>query len=271
MDQRTLWLLVVFYLAEMAVFDTPSVFAQPQTVYQDRASAQRTATSKFPGFLDTNMVEKRSIVADSMGSIDYGVTENFSVGTNVLPFIFTAAGIPMGYVRLRYRILSHSRWPTVFSLFGGGLRETDTTVRRWRGIGFLTSSTSYYFSARNILTGTLFVGWDWEKQRYPQEQVTFNGQSISLGVAINYEHLVGTRFSLVASIASFPVEWRKNTVSRSTARTERTADLLADPMEATLVRGFAQVRLGNWLLTGGGVVFPLSPEFIPWISAAWSS
>jgi hypothetical protein len=113
-------LLAVALLGASAALAPRGALAQRGAAFVEQAASPSAPHSGFPGLLDAEMVGRGDIVADAPWlSISYGVTENLTVGTNVLAALPSAWGAPSALLMARYRHFSTARVSSVISAYGG--------------------------------------------------------------------------------------------------------------------------------------------------------
>ena len=254
----------------VGVFSVPPANAQHNRISGERAFDRNTATNQYPGAANTYMAQKGSVVVDIFGLLDYGLTENVTVGTVLLPLVANIGsfdgGDLTGSLRIRYRFLSRSRWQSVINVVGLGLREYVQDNDEWNWAVGAASSTSYSWSRRNILTGTLSAGYFRANATIQPENARKQVSGTPIGIEFSYERLLGERFSLVGTVSGTPLLWAKNFENWTDVSVE-----IDKPTDSLTLSGTAQVRLGNWLLGVVGIAEPIKGDISPWLIAAWSS
>jgi hypothetical protein len=89
-------------------------------------------------------------------SIDYGVIENLTIGTNALPLLaLSFAQIPVGSFKARYRFFSNSEVSSSLTFYGGGLWIPSSSSNDDKSITFnyfvFTENTFWYLTHSDIL------------------------------------------------------------------------------------------------------------------------
>ncbi len=236
-------------------------------------SPHETAVSGYPGFLDTNLAKPGRFVLDlPLGSLDYGLTPNLTIGTNLwLPLLASMNDGPGGILKLRYRAFSNTRLVSVVTAYGMGASGKGSDGFRnskWKarlGGALVTSGTAYYFSPRSMVTAMVLGGVFLKRRTDTKDGVeTFsNITDFGLSAAISYHHFFGKRVAISATAIRLPQTVRTFETSEASGTTSsRGSDVLG--------RILLEVRAGNWLLTGGGIFAVEARWPAPWLSAAWS-
>ena len=236
--------------------------------YIEQAEPAATPLTGFPGLFDTNMALRGEVVADlPLGSIDYGVTENFTVGTYAIWVLGLAGGQYFPSLKARYRL--YSRGPLEAVVHGLALYldvgddETETDeLRGWMGVGGV--NVSYHLAPRHLLTGSLLGG-----------RMSLNGVSEGDTVLINlngfiagvsYQFNVTPRFTTRVALLSAPLIWGETEAEGLLGTVSFGA--LEALTKRTVLRVMVDLKPGvTWLLSGGGLLHP-SGEVIPWLSVA---
>ena len=114
-----------------------------------------TPLSSFAGYFDTGMVPKNRITLDlPLTGIDYGVSDDFTIGTNSLSSILTTVTIqPFLYLKARYRFFSNKNLSSVITGYGGyfNFASQNNTPQNTTWLLNFTSNTSYFINNNNIL------------------------------------------------------------------------------------------------------------------------
>lgn len=131
------------------------VFAQRGGDSAQQSAAIKTPLSFFAGYFDTGMVPTGSLTFDLpfMG-VDYGVSENFTIGTNTLSSalaVFTLS--PYLYLKARYRFFSAPTVSSVITGYGGYFNFPSQNNNPQFTAWFLnfTNNTSFFINKNNIL------------------------------------------------------------------------------------------------------------------------
>jgi hypothetical protein len=103
----------------------------------------------LPGYFDAHVAGRgRAVLEIPTMTLDYGVTENFTVGVNALPGFILLAGQPAFMGKLRYRFFSTDKLASTISVYGGGFLvtpERSEILSSSLTYGSITSNTTYYF------------------------------------------------------------------------------------------------------------------------------
>lgn len=187
----------------------------------EQSTPPQTFMSAFPGLLDTNVAPHNSIVLElPTFAIDYGVTENWTLGTNALAVAATAYTLtPVVYLQSRYRFFSNNYISSTITGFGGRswngpihslIHIPDSPKFEGNLIG-ITSNTSYYFDKYNTLTFTLIsLRLSFEKSYSSLDSVTTNIYTIAPG--FGYQ-IVPFKFLALSTNFLFPINLNINTAS----------------------------------------------------------
>ena len=87
--------------------------------------------------------------------VDYGVTDNFTIGSNTVSSVLTTITFqPFLYLKARYRFFSNKNISSVITVYGGYFnspsQNNNPQMTSWL-LNF-TNNTSYFFNNNNILT-----------------------------------------------------------------------------------------------------------------------
>jgi hypothetical protein len=115
-----------------------SAFSQPNRAIAQRGSAgtaekasRNSPSSGIPGLFDSNTVFEKSLVADLPSfAIDYGITDNLTLGTSALTAMSTLAWVtdgrnsvpPFLSIKARYRVFTLRNWTASFTGYLSGMR-----------------------------------------------------------------------------------------------------------------------------------------------------
>lgn len=114
----------------------------------------------FLGFFDSDQLVKSSFTGELPNfSVDYGVTERWSIGTNALTAIGLGLGVNSMLLKSRYIFLSDGKIVSALTGYVGGVWG-DISQGEGVLLGLLTSNTSVWLDSRqalgmNIITGVL--------------------------------------------------------------------------------------------------------------------
>ncbi len=241
-----------------------------------RETPPADATTGFPGLLDTNLAEDRRLVLDApLLSARYGVTRNWTIGTNVLTLLPLAGGRVSGLVETRYRLRSCATTTWVISAYGGvsGIDYKDELDRPRElrlALGMLVSNVAYRITPRDQLTATLaFARLNANVARETSDGDTVvieRNHVVAALTALTYQRAFGTRVALSASAIFAPIVAGENDSTSSTVEISIRGPLY----DRILTRGMVHYRRGRWLLGAGAFVAVARPTPIPWLALAWS-
>ena len=242
----------------------PQAFAQRAAEYTSQVPPVEARSSGFPGIFDTAMAPTHDFVLSiPTSSIDFGVSENFTVGTNGVPYLALIAGKPGGSLKLRYRFFSTRELAAVVTGYAGMF----TTDIRY---GMVTANVSYHFSARTLATATLIgvrINVRGEDELAPGVTNKSTSTSDLAGAGLSFEHFFGRVLGFQATIFALP--YGSDSLEDATGKLNVGVSM----GEAVLARSFArllvEIRAGRWLLTPGIMTSLDSPALIPLFEAMW--
>jgi hypothetical protein len=219
----------------------------------------------YPELFNTELARPGAVVVDQFLWLDYGVSPDLTVGVN-LPATLFARGPALD---ARYRLYERGPWRSVLDAMAiGGRAEsmgmTSTTVG-----GLVTSTTSYRWSTRDVVTaiaaaGSISLGDAMSAGGMTQ---TADGSLQAVAAGLSFSHAVRPWLALEVDALNAPiVRGHIDSTSASVAVNPATADWY----KRTLVRGVVEFRPGGWLLGGGLIAVP-GNGVLPWLGLAWSS
>jgi len=249
--------------AGAAVLWSAPAFAQRGGDYVDQdLSPVKHTNSGFPGMFDTELVKKGA----TTGSLPWlnvhaGVTDNLTVGTNLVYFLPMFGLQPSGLLLTRYRVNSTATTETTMDVMVGGMRldTDDTKINSF--VGVFGSNTLIVLSEDqhlilNALGGTFSFGFE--------DKETESYTDLSL-----YGVLLGATYRLsLADWASFqatvlPLSYMNGRMDSSAALLEIDVSRPA-AFETVLYRGNFSFRTGRWLFELGAL--GLVKHWIPWLN-----
>jgi hypothetical protein len=219
----------------------------------------------YPELFNTELARPGAVVIDQFLGIDYGVSRDLTVGVN-LPATLVARGPALD---ARYRLYERGPWRSVLSAMAiGGRSESAGKTLTMVG-GLVTSTTSYRWSPRDVVTAIATAGSLGESNAMSTSSLMLtddvNLQAVAAG--LSFSHAVQPWLALEVDALGAPiVRAQADSVDHSTAVRLATADWY----KRTFVRGTLEVRTGGWLLSGGVVASP-GNFVVPWLGLAWSS
>ena len=123
-------------------------------------SQRRSPTTGFQGFFDTEQLEKGSFSGELFTfSIDYGLTDRLSVGSNAVSLLGLPFGVNVLFGKSRYRFLETDRWTSALSVYAGVLLLGDPSGFFYTGM--VTNNTRYSLNDQHSIgwsTGLLRIG-----------------------------------------------------------------------------------------------------------------
>ena len=230
-------------------------------VEQDLSPVEHT-NSGFPGLFDTELVERGAAVGSFPWlNVHAGVTDNLTVGTNLLYLIPTAVLSPSGLLLTRYRVHSTEITETTMDVMVGGMKLDTKNNDITSAVGVFGSNTLLVLHDRhhlilNLLAGSFGFGFEDEE----------NDTSTELSL---YGVLAGATYrASIASWVSFqatvlPLSYLTTRVVQPSSVVEAN---LSRPSayETLLYRGNVSFRTGRWLFEGG--VFGIGKAPLPWLN-----
>lgn len=226
---------------------------------------QATFRDGYPELFNTELARPGAVVVDQFLWLDYGVSPDLTLGVN-LPATVFARGPALD---ARYRLYERGPWRSVLSVMAvGGRSESQGTTATTLG-GLVTSTTSYRWSSRDVVTaiaaaGSLSLG---DATSGGGMTLTASGNLQAVAAGLSFSHAVRPWLALELDALNAPiVRGQIDSVDASAAVNVSTADWY----KRTLVRGVVEVRAGGWLL-GGGVIAVPGNGALPWLGLAWSS
>lgn len=224
--------------------------------------------ANFPGIFDTTTLARgQSLFSLPAMGIDYGVTDNLSVGSNGILLLSNLGLQPTFFARARYRFHSSERWRSVIDAAAGVARTNTEDVTVFGDFVMFGSNVTYRRSALHSFTGSALafrLGVDVDEGAETSE---VNTSFAGLILAFTHELAPSDWFSLRTSLVFAPA------IRGAIDEIGSTVTIEAGGTQALLQRNglrlLASVRLGRqWLLTGGGMLVAFSPYGLPWLSVA---
>jgi hypothetical protein len=263
-DRRMLLLSVV--VAGLMLPGRPAA-AQRGADYVVQEPSREPASGGFPGLFDSYVAPRRALVVEVPTlAVDYGATENLTVGVSAGLSIAAIGGVPGGMAKLRYRVYSRPQLASVITVYGGGIAVLSDHSQTW--FAAVGSNTSWYVTERHAVTLTLMgVMMD---SRSPQEGTYFsitNEQLVSgLVVGGSYEGFLTRRFGLQLTAFTMPV--MQGSLENEAVLQSIDIGASSSLTDRTFVRGMLELRTEKWLLTAGVMWGPILPFPIPLATAA---
>lgn len=137
--------------------------------YIEQVSPKNSEINSFPGYFDANALKKGAFSVEyTTLSLDYGFSDNFSVGTSLAPTVLGALlQSPAVYLRTRYRFYSNQKVSSAISLYGMGTWvSSNNSSEKLAGSFYAgTSNTSYRINRYNIVDfhlTAMHLGYDYQ-------------------------------------------------------------------------------------------------------------
>lgn len=255
---------IVVGLALCGLILSAPAYAQRGSSFVEQSEPRRTPLTGFPGLFDSNTVAKGDVVVDlPLLSVNMGVTENLSVGTIVMALIPLAAGQPAAFATMRYRFYSTPEVVSVIDAMVGYFSYEDVDSLG----GLVVSNTTLALGDVQSVTLTGMAGRIavYEDLDDPPGAEA-SSDVLGLGIAATYQVHPLRWLALRFTAMNVPVVAGSNETSFG-ASSARLGSSPSDLWDRTVVRGYASVRLGNWLL-GGGSYLHTGGTPLPWASVA---
>jgi hypothetical protein len=219
----------------------------------------------FPGAFNTHTVERgRTVGSFPLMQVDHGISDNLSLGVNLLPTLPALAGaLPGGLGRLRYRVYDDGRWSSIATLQAGylpiGADDPEALDRVW-GV-YASMTVGLQLSARRRLAATALA----TTIRMANDEYLERYRFDVIGVALDYEAFATDWLGMSFTAIGAP----SLATSIDSPGASATLTFNPAPADRVLLRGLALFRPGSrWLLEAGGIA-PLSlPGLIPWAGAS---
>jgi len=245
--------------------------AQRGAAFVEQAAAPDAPQSGFPGLFDTQMAARGSVIAEVPWlSLSYGVSDNFTVGTNLWAALPSAWGAPSALLMARYRHFSGERVSSVLTGYAGyaaadALAEDGKEARAF--ILFGTSNTTVRLGARHALTLTGLAGRFGLRVEDEDIEGLYDGGSLTaIGVAGSHQFNASDWLGIQTTLVALPVLIGQMDSTSQIA----TIDFgEASPTDLLLARVLFQMRAGrSWLFTAGAAAQLTRPVVLPWLGAA---
>jgi hypothetical protein len=221
----------------------------------------------YPELFSTELARPGAVVVDQFLWLDYGVSRDLTISVNPLATIlFKGEGAA---VSARYRLYERGPWRSVVSAMAIGAHSGSTGMTSTTVGGLVTSSTSYRWSPRDVVTAVAVAGSISLGDAMSTDGLTLtdSGTLQAVAAGLTFSHAVRPWLALELDALNAPVvRGQLDSADASAAVNLSTADWY----KRTLVRGVVEVRAGGWLL-GGGVIAVPGNGALPWLGLAWSS
>jgi hypothetical protein len=240
--------------------------AQRGEAYLAQQPPSETPLSGFPGLFDTNTVDRHGVAASLPStSVDVGITEQLTVGTYLGSMLPNAFGVRALALKARYRLYSDGRLTAVVDGLAGGASWDEQGEARRLTVLLAGLNVSYQLSRRNTLTAAFLGG----AVSGPVDDMTL--ELSGAVVALSYQASFTPRLALELTALTAPVA--AGTVeSEFLLGSVRWKDDAESLFRRSFVRALLALRLGRWLLEGGGIAGAVVPTgVVPWfsVSKAW--
>lgn len=133
-----------------------SAYAQRGNDFIQQSPPPVTPLGSFAGYFDSGMVPENRFTLDlPLTGVDYGLTNNLTIGSNTVTSLFTALTFqPFLYLKARYRFFSNKSISSVITGYGGYFvfPSQDNSPQNTTSLLNFTNNTSYFFKPNHILT-----------------------------------------------------------------------------------------------------------------------
>lgn len=252
---------LAFLVLTLALGLVPSAFAHRGEGHFRQDPPPRTFLSEFPGYFDTHLASPgKTVLEVPTGSLDYGLNENLTIGTSVLPVAVMAFSRDayLFLFKARYRFYSSERLSSVltgyllpFYVASGVLGSTT-----YGSLAIVTSNTSLYLGSSSSLTfhltamrysSTLLAELDLSGS---DETVDIEGSAdLSLiAPGIGFQHAFGDWFGISLQLL-VPAT---SSMSVNDPGTETNTDLLQRSGIPLISRGLIELATGQRSVLSGG-------------------
>jgi hypothetical protein len=220
-----------------------------------------TPRSGFPGAFNTHTVERDGVVASlPLLQVDYGATENLSLGVNLLPTAAALGGaLPGAMGRVRYRIYDDGTFSSVAELQAGYLPialDSDESLDRVWGV-YGSATVGYQLSPRQRLSATALAA----TLRMANDDYLERYRFDAVGLAVDYEAFTTERIGLSVTALGAPL--LATAFDAPGGASSFTFNL--DVPDRVVVRTLLLIRGGRTWLFDVGAITPLSlVATMPW-------
>jgi|GEM_PF-4119260 len=235
----------------VSVAISSAAYAQRGGTYTLDGEPPTTRASGFPGLFDSNVAERGSFVLDIPSlAVDYGLTDNMTIGTSGVMALALALGSPALYVKARYRFLTSPTIASAFTAYSGYLTNRvgsrDTTLDAYL-VG-VSNNTTYYFSERSYLNAFFFYLKVGANQNKEDDGEYANASFSTLLFGASYQHwlngVLGPQATLGLSV------YQNLSIDSSTVAVSENIGGVGGLASGMLfLRLTPELRLGRWLLS----------------------
>jgi hypothetical protein len=249
--------------------------AQRGEINPAKPSALASPSQGFPGFFDTNVAAKGSLVVEwppvilpliPMPSIavDYGVSETLTVGTNALvstlPWLFGARGISL---KVRTLIAGDESMQSAATFYGAYIGSKALNVS-WQ---MVTSNNSWKLAPRHIVSGqAMLLNFGIATGSESDLDYT-NIRLTNVGLGAGYQFIFSDTVAISAhTLAPVYTNLEADSVA---ANLNMNLDARSGQILWALGRASLDIRRDDWIYSMGGLyMHGLQPGVKPWFSAA---
>lgn len=250
------------------------VIAQRGEILEAKSELFTNPTQGFPGFFDTNMAAKDSLVVEwppiilpiipvPSIAVDYGVSDTLTVGTNALvttvPWLLGAKGVS---AKARSLIYGSETMQSVATVYAGYIGAKDLSTS-WQ---VLTSNTAWKIGSKHIVAAQATIINLGVEMGAPSSLDYTNLRLSTLGLGGGYQHLL----SETTAISTYLLAPALTSVEADTVSTNLNANFDVSSGNAMwgVARTSVDYRSDEWVYSLGAMyVHGLYRGLLPWFSA----
>ena len=223
--------------------------------------------SQFPGAFNTHMADRGTVVVDApFFQIDYGVTDNLTVGINPLLLLPVAAGeLPGGIGKLRYRLYDDGTLSSAVTLLGGvgHLPGEGADASERLALVYGSATLGYRLSPRQRIGGTVFGG----RLALRSEGGFTRNHLQAVALAADYEAFFTARLGINLTL----VGATSLAVGEESFSSIATASFHPSLGDRLVLRALALAQPSDRWFIGAGALAPMSLRIaLPWLTIARS-
>jgi hypothetical protein len=242
----------------------------------------KNESAGFPGFHDTYLVNKGEYVSD-LGSLiyfvvpipsvtlDYGLTDTTTIGTNIPLSIFPwSVGGYGGSFKTRTLFYGTPRWQSTLTWYGAYFGASTDAQQILFYYNMLTSNTAYVLDERNILTAQLgYFGLAGSQTPTNNAELASTAEVSTSFLGANLEHVYSPTTSFHTSLV-LPLYLDMNV---DTPGSSTTLGMVSGTVATSFLYGkfAADFRINpDWVITTGLAMFSVPAqtlETVPWLGA----
>ena len=252
-------------------------FAYRGQGYSEQTLPPQKFTSFSPGYFDTNLAPKGRLLGElPTFAMDYGLTENLTIGTSALPMLATSFGKPVVYLKMRYRFFSNRRVSSAITGYGSGfwfsdsmdMPNTSNALSTRGGFLGLTSNTSIYLKNNHVLTFHLTAFRFRISEVDLQRDLTTDFNIYALAPGVGYQYFPLSWLGLEANLL-FPLAFHTFTDSPVSLIKNDLLSGMSDPIPYRVMLTLMTGSKSMLSIGALGVIADVTPlAFLPFLT--WS-